>query len=304
MKKGLIAVLLACAVTTGAHAAEVQLGAGFMYDWWSPVFAHLQSGKADKFPAFEMDYDHDGSFMLGPTLQVDKISGGWGLKLQPLIGVTRNQFTFTSFNLDANFWEYWFNNRLFNTYFTKGDSKARRYDVDLGINKDLNKYLLLLIGVRFNYADAEGTRFMFWDRNNWVNFGKDEFSLWTLGPSLGLGFKYEIKDFSFGLNASFLVCAAVHDLEKRNLFPLFWPYVFPYNYKATLLGFGFDTNVWLAYFIQKARISLNVGFRWVGTFYAALDDSPSKLDFSHDRGWAGGRADHFYGITFGAAYRF
>lgn len=295
-----LAVAMTLARPSSARAAEVQLGAVGMVDWWNPVFKMLHTGETTKLIGFEMGSDISPSFMLGPTLGV-KFSS-WNMTLTPLFGVSRNEFSSSSFVWDVPLLAL-----PFESYLQINESKARRYDVDLKFAKSIHKFFNITIGARFNYGDGEGQNLRLGWSGPGINFGKDEYSVWQLGPSFGLGFNYEIKGFTVYANAAFLLTFGENYLERKLFFGGLFPiirWVIPNKYDTYFLGFGLDTEAGVAYFIAPARVTVGVGFRWVGTVAANLDDSGQTLDLSYNKGWIGGEWDHFYGLIFKVTYKF
>lgn len=294
----LCAVLVLLGVLAGptaAQAAEVKLGVEMMYGWWKPAFLTMEHETAAKLLGYKFRDNSDGTFMMGPMMWA-KISSKWSVEFKALFGLTRNEFEHLSWAADITLWSLPF----INTYFDIGTAKVRRYDLDLKFGYGLHKYIDLLIGARFNYGDGEGNSFRFP-----IDFKKEEFSNWYLGPSLGIGGHFEIKGFSFGLGTSFICQFGNYNLEKTVFFDSIpWSWIYPYKYDVGYISFGLDSYLRLAYLIAPIHLEVFVGGRYVFLAHASVSDDGSILDITYKKGWIGGKLDHFGGINFGVAYKF
>jgi hypothetical protein len=307
MKKILILAAMAMALVAimgpaPAGAVEVKIGATGMYDWWDPPFKELHEGKSSSLFYGGLKHENDGSFMLGPEL--DLKWGSWRMQLLGLFGVTRNEFSYTDYMWDFTLWNFT-TPRVQMANFNIGESKARRYDVDLKFGKSIIKYLYINFGARFNYAKGDGSQFIFYPSGGPLfNFGEYDYHYYQVGPLVGLGFEYEIKGFSIYADVNFLVNFGNNYLERKLLFPSLYPYLIPFKYDTDVVGFGFDTDIGVAYFIAPAHISVGLGFRWVGVVCVPGHDDSSMIDFGYRNSWVKNRWDHFYGITMNVSARF
>lgn len=305
MKKTLIIAAIAVALLAvmgpaPAGAVQVKIGLAGMYDIWDPPFKKLHEGKSNSLIHAGLKDDADGSLMLGPALNLKW--GGWRMDLQALFGVMKNEFDYTNYRWDLTLWNLpGFGQRL--DWITVGDYSARRYDVDLKFGKSIVQYLYFNFGARFNWADGSGSQFRIAPGPG-LNFGEDDFRYFQVGPIIGIGFEYEIKGFSFYFDVNGIVNFGNHNLERKYLFPFPWSYVMPFKYDTDIIGFGFDTDIGMAYFIAPAHISIGVGFRWVGVVCVPGEDDSSMIDFAYRDKWVKGKWDHFYGFTFNVSARF
>jgi hypothetical protein len=283
-----------------AAQAEASLGITGMYDWWLPAFQKLHYGDATRYLGRLAKHDEDGSFMLGPTLKV--WFGTWRMELTALFGLSKNDFVYSSLNWDVTLWHF-IDPNLFRGYIALGDSSARRYDVDLKFAKSLHRFVNFNIGGRFNYGDGEGSLYRLYVPLDF-NFGEDKYHLWQVGPIIGIGFNFEIKNLTIYLDVNGLVNLGNNYLERKLARPFLIPYLVPFKYDTYFLGFGFDTDAGVEYYIEQAHISVGAGFRWVGVVCASVDDDSSMLDLSYKEKWMDGEWDHFFGITFNVSYTF
>ena len=298
----IIVVFAAAAMHVPARAAEASLGITGMYDWWQPAFLDLHYGDATRLLGTKIKHDEDGSFMLGPALKV--WFGTWRMDLTALFGVSKNEFVYSSLNWDLTVWN------IVGTppdpirgYITIGDSTARRYDVDLKFAKSIHRFVNFNIGGRFNYAKGDGSLYRVYIPLDF-NFGEDDYRLWQVGPVVGIGFNFEIKNFTLYFDVNGLVNLGDNYLERKLAFPRLYPYLIPFKYDTYFLGFGFDTDAGVEYYIEPAHLTVGAGFRWVGVVCASVDDDSSMLDLSYRDHWMDGEWDHFYGITFNVSYTF
>lgn len=284
-------------VPTPSHAVDAKVGINMMGDWWKPAFLPFMQEEAAKLMGSNMEDELSGSFMFGPMFWVN-IASGWNLGGQMLFGLTRNKFEYTSLALDLDLLRW---PGLFRGYFDIGESKCRRYDLDLYAEHPVHKYIDLTIGLRFNYDEGEGDSFRF--GIPWFDLKWEEYSAWYFGPSVGIQFHYEFVEglvLSSGVALTFQF--GEYDNEKKYL-QSFWTLI-PYNYTAGYVCIGFDMNLKLAYYIKPAHLEVFVGGRYqVLPHIAASDDSP-VYDLTYKDGWIDGEVEHWGGIFFGAAYRF
>lgn len=297
----IVIALVAVMMPAPAGAVQVKVGLSGMYDIWDPPFKELHSGKSTSLFYGGMKDDDDGSLMLGPALGLKW--GGWRMDLQALFGVTKNEFSYTNLKYDLTLWANPILNLVPSLNFTVGDSSARRYDVDVKFGKSIVQYLYINFGARFNYAKGSGDQFLL-HLPLQINFGDYDYKYFQVGPLVGIGFEYEIKGFSIYFDVNAIVNFGNHKFERKYLFPFPWSYVMPFKYDTDVIGFGFDTDVGIAYYIAPAHISIGAGFRWVGVACTPGEDDSSMLDFAYKNSWVKGKWDHFYGFTFNVSARF
>ncbi|MBN2158299.1 MAG: hypothetical protein JW807_02810 [Spirochaetes bacterium] len=306
MKKIMFAALAVCLFITVApapsRAVEIGFGINGMYDIWLPAFKKLHTGETCGLIGKEIKSDDDGSLMLGPELGF--YTEEWKVNFAVHFGVTRNALSYSSLVWDITVWHF-IPGLPFNPYIAIGDEDTRRYDADIKIAKRLNNYFNLNFGARFNYGTGEGSQFRLYPlAGPWLNLGGDEYHFWQVGPEVGIGFNYTVKGFTVFLDVNGLINGGNNYLERRLIRPGLWPFLIPFEYETDLLGFGFDTDIGVNYYIEPAHMLIGIGFRWVGVVCASLSDDGSVLDLTHDDGWISGEWDHFYGFTFNVGFRF
>lgn len=302
MKRSVLVLLVAlCTIgfifkPSTSQAVEAKVGINMMGDWWKPAFLPFEQEAAAKLFGSNSSDELEGSFMFGPMFWVN-VASGWNIGGQLLFGLSRNKFEYTSIagDLDLLRWP-----GLLAAYMDIGESKCRRYDLDLYAEHPFHKYFDLLIGLRFNYDDGEGDSFRF--GTFFFDLKKTEYSAWYFGPSAGVQFHYEfIKGLVLSTGVSLTFQFGEYENEKRYL-QSFWTLV-PYDYTAGYVCIGFDMNVKLAYYIQPAHLEVWLGGRYqVLPHIAASDESP-VYDLTYKDEWINGEVEHWGGIFFGAAYK-
>lgn len=292
--------ILVTVIPAPSHAVEVGIGMSGMYDMWLPAFKRLHAGEACKLYGNDFKHDHDGSLMLGPELGI--YTEEWKINLSVLFGVTKNKLSYSSGVWDMIVWNVT-DPALFRPYLMTGDGSARRYDADVKVAKRLNDYFNFNFGARFNYGSGEGSQYRIHLPLSF-NFGNDKFHLWQVGPEIGVGFNYTIKGFTIYLDVNGLINGGNNYLERKLLRPILLPYLIPYEYSTDFLGFGFDTDIGVSYYIEQAHMIVGIGFRWIGVVCVSMGDDSPTMDLAHTEDWMTGYWDHFYGLTFNVGFRF
>lgn len=301
MKKSMIffavaLLLLGAAIKPApSSAADIKLGLSMMGDWYRPGYMGLVNESEGKLLGSNTKENLDGSFMMGPNFWVG-FGGGWSLNLQALFGLNKNVFDYSTFAADFVIVPLGFR-----TYFDVGDVELWKMDTDVGVAKELHKYVSLLIGVRFSYDKGEADSFRLGLPG--FDFKKEEFSNWYLGPSLGVGLHFELyKNLVLGFGTSFIVQFGTFETEKKFL-DSFWFFI-PYEYEVGHFDLGLDSYLRVSYFIEAAHLEVFVGGRYIFLGNIVAGDDGSVLDLTYQEGWITGKVDHFGGILFGAAYKF
>jgi hypothetical protein len=296
--KRLVLVLLVALFALGlvfkpsaSYAVEAKVGINMMGDWWKPAFLKFEQEEAAKLFGKNMEHDSDGSFMFGPMFWVN-VASGWNIGGQMLFGLSRNEFKNTTAAIDWKILPI-----LPYGYIDVSESKCRRYDLDLYAEHPVHKFFDLVIGLRFNYDDGEGTGWRLWP-----DYKKYEYSAWYFGPSAGVQFHYEfVKGLVLSTGIALTFQFGQYDNEKKFLDSFL--FLIPYEYKVGYVCIGFDMNVKLAYLIAPAHLEVFVGGRYqVLPHIGASDDSPA-LDLAYKNNWINGEVEHWGGIFFGAAYK-
>ena len=173
--------------------------------------------------------------------------------------------------------------------------------MDAGVERELHKNVNLLIGLRFSYNDGETDAYRVGlGLGTPVDLKKDEFSVWYLGPEIGISPHFELyKNLNLAFGVSLLVQFGSYDATKKIFFALI-----PYEYEVGHFDIGLDNFLKLSYYIEAAHLEVWVGGRYIFLPHIVAGDDGSVLDLSYQDGWITGGLEHFGGITFGAAYKF
>ncbi len=291
-----------------AHAIEAKLGATFMYDWWKPAFLKMEIDRAGSYGARNAKTNLDGSFMLGPAFWF-KLTESWSMGATMLFGVSRNEIQYSTIALDSNvlyLTQQLIPPKFVESYLDIGQSKTRRYDLDVNFENAFHKYFSFLIGIRFNYDDGEGNSWRLLDTvtNFELNKKKETFNAWYAGPSLGIGFHIEpVQGLTLSLGASALIQFGSYYLDKYAWFPVISNFMHS-KYDVGYFCVGLDSNAKIAYLIAPISVELWIGGRYILLTHISAGDNGSVLDVSYRSGWITGELEHFGGIMFGAAYKF
>jgi len=218
-------------LSTSTSAVEMSAGVSTWYTKW--VFADNDNMKMD--PAF----------MFGPALSL-RFSDNWSIA-----GV----FLYGRFNQKES------------DSSDGGPSKISRYDSDISLNYNFNRYFKIFGGgklLAFTWEEDGTTR-----------------KHWSMGPGLGLGTTLPITNNIFFLfNVSGTYTKGNH--ENGSGKP-----------DDKLTETGVNTTAAFAYYIASASTSINLGFR-----YQYIHINYDKETDSKDEGM------RFYGVTLSAVYSF
>src|SRR4030042_3133799 len=243
--------------------------------------------------------------MMGPSFSI-RIRNTWKIGLTGLIGLSKNQFKHSTLAMEASYLYPVIPSSFIDAYIDIGSLEARRYDADLTVERSIHKYCNLLFGARFNYNDGEGSSIRFLYLNPFpVNKTTEEFFTWYVGPSVGAGFYYEVKGFSINIGVSALFQFGIFYLERYLLNPGL--YIFNFisdEFYLAHVSIGADCNLKLAYFINRIRLEVWVGGRYIILPHIAVADIGSAYNAVYKNGWITGEFEQFYGVMFGAAYKF
>jgi hypothetical protein len=284
-----------------SHATEAKVGITMMGDWWKPAFLRFENQSTSNIKGSNIKHDADGSFMFGPMFWVN-VASGWNLGGQMLFGLSRNQFEYSSIAIDADLLRWYFGNGLLAGFIDIGQTKVRRYDLDVYAEHPFHKFLDLLIGFRFNYDDSN-KGYAYRLATYGFDYKTSEYSAWYMGPSVGVQFHYEIvKGLVVSSALSVIIQWGQYDSTKKYLDTIL--FLVPYDYSVGYFCIGLDMNVKLAYYIAPAHLEVFVGGRYIVLPHIQAGDDSPVYDLSYKNGWIGGEAEHWGGIFFGAAYKF
>ena len=283
-------------VPAPSKAADVKLGVSVMGDWFLPGYMAGVNDSGGKPYGNNTRSNLDGSFMMGPMLHAG-LGSGWALNLQLLFGLNKNHYEYSTLAADIALVP------LGPKFYAEvGDTKIWKTDMDLGFEKELHKYVNLLIGVRFSYNDGktDAYRLGFLGVAPPLDVIKDEFNNWYLGPEIGISPHFELyKNLNLAFGVSVLVQFGTYDSTKKVFFT-----IVPFDYEVGHFDIGLDNFLKISYYIEAAHLEVWVGGRYIFLPHIVAGDDGSVLDLSYRSGWITGKMEHSGGITFGAAYKF
>lgn len=287
---------------------EVKLGINMAYDWWHPGYMKLENGMTGNLVSKDLRMHHGGSFMMGPMLWI-KAGSNWNVGLSALFGLAKDKFKYTTLGVDNNFLYLTIPQIMTSAFIEDGKMSSRRYQADLTVEYFFHKYFNLLFGVKFKYNDGEGKSMRLMAFPTLLTMAKSdlEYNAWYVGPSLGIGFYYEVKGFSIKAAIAALIQGGTYYSKKKFLCPrnpLFLFYYIPDEFAVAYLAMGGTADLKLAYFVEKICVEF-----WVGGYYAILPhinlyDVGSAYNGGYRKGWLTGEYEQYYGVNFGAAYKF
>jgi hypothetical protein len=154
-----------------------------------------------------------------------------------------------------------------------GSTDINRFDSDLSLNYNINRYLKIFGGVKLMG--------FYWDETNGTG------THMSAGPGLGIGTTLPLTEYLY-----FLFNISATGSYGKHKQPAHDPGQSDSTVKLTETGA--NSNISLAYYIAPASTSINLGFRYQ---YLFIDYKNEKEGYK-DEGMS------FYGITLSAVYSF
>ncbi|MBN2160702.1 MAG: hypothetical protein JW807_15035 [Spirochaetes bacterium] len=283
---------------------EAKLGLIMMYDWWTPSFIKLQNGLTGNIKSHNMDATLSGSFMMGPTASV-KVGRDWTVGATALFGLSRDRFRHSTLAIEGNYLYLTVPDWPVQWYADRGRSDVRRYDAEIAVERSMIKYLNVLFGVRVGYYEGEGRSKRLSSLYVPLTITNDETTEWHIGPYAGLGFQYEVNNFSVNLGVSALIRCGMLHVDRRMINPLLRIFCFVSDeFNIVHVDPGGEASLRLAYFIKRIRLEVFIGGRYAVLPHVCLYDGISAFNAAYARGWLTGEFDQFGALFFGAMYKF
>jgi hypothetical protein len=290
----------------GPKNVQVKLGLSMAYDWWMPAFIKLENGMTGTVTAKNMRTSFGGSFMMGPVLGI-KVGSAWNIGLSALIGLSKDKFKHTTQAVDQNLLYMTIPQNMFSAYIEDGMSRTRRYEADAAVEYSFHKYFSLLFGASFRYIDGDGSSVRLSTLFFPISSTKIEYNAWYVGPSIGIGFYYEIRGFSIKAGISALIQGGTYYCRNSFRSPLYGIYAFafiPDEFAVAYLAMGGAGDLRFAYFVERIRVEFWIGGRYAVLPHISLYDAGSAYNGKYKKGWITGELEQYGGINFGAAYKF
>jgi hypothetical protein len=220
---------------TPASGLEMSVGASTWYAWWEPEDNE--------------GMDLDPALLFGPALSV-RLAEDWSISGVFLYGIFKN-------NAEEG-----------------GPEDLRRFDSDLSLNYNINRYIKIFAGTKYMGFS--------WDE------GDESGTHWSAGPGIGIGSTIPLSDYLYLLaNISYTYTWGKHDQEYSGDGGEF-------SDSVDLQERSINTNISLAYYIKSISTSINLGFRY--QFFT--------INYSDEGDYAKDEDHYFYGITLAAVYSF
>jgi hypothetical protein len=249
MKKLILAVLLSFSFIflpfiEQSEALETSAGLSTWYCWWKSMEENN-------------DMNLKPALLYGPVLSL-RFDESWSLAGVFLYGLFKPE------NKDSE----------------RGVNDISRFDSDLSLNYNINRYFKLFGGGKFmGYK---------WDNSGNNSSGGTH---WSVGPGLGIGTTLPLTQSWYLLfNVSGTYSWGKHDETGGG----------SSSAKTTvnINERGFNTNLSFAYYFASASTSVNLGFRYQYLYIDYSKESNSNEGGSKDE------AISFYGVTLSAVYSF
>ncbi len=154
-----------------------------------------------------------------------------------------------------------------------GPDKISRYDSDISLNYNINRYFKIFTGGKFMGFS--------WDENQ--SDGKH----WSAGPGLGLGATFPLtQSFYLLFNISGTYSWGKHDQSNSG--------TSDDKSSVKLNERGFNSTLSFAYYIASASTSINLGFRYHYFYIDYAENDDHNKDEAHN----------FFGPTLSVVYSF
>lgn len=288
-----------------AEAATVSFGATTWYSWWTPPFKKLVTGSdsiAHCGGRFEMK---DSTFLYGPSLSV-KFDDRWSLGGLFLFCAHKGGFSsessylFIRNDVTSTLLTLYYNGLgaqfvpLVAGYGKIGQNKINRYDLDLTVAYSFNNTIKIFGGFKYQGFAYNavftgigglisrisplmlGLLPRYTIKTDWNSFGGG------LGPSVNARL---VENLFFVFSASgFLMGVQYRSVISNNR-----------TTELVFITFGVNANASLAYYAERARLTLSLGYRFqYGKFASSSFATSDRFD----------NLNMFHGPTFSLIYTF
>lgn len=200
--KNKFAIVIICLVliiiySSQLYALTIAAGAKMWYVQWMPFFKDMLTEEAfnSEDPLDESFFKSNPTIMAGPTLSL--LFGNFGIS---------GAFNMGKFDMDAES-AYKYSDNYYGYSITK--MEVERYDIDLSLSYSLISQLKVFAGLKaqlmsvkqkvFRYSSNDDEKIM-----SINNFGKNDIEANLLGPGVGAGYSFNIKDFIIGANGAYV----------------------------------------------------------------------------------------------------
>lgn len=289
--------------TPGAEAAEVSFGPVVWYSWWKPMF--ITAFKQLPYSVKSLNVQtklKDSSFLYGLGLSV-KFSDKWSLG---------GNFLFcahSKMSYDASAKCYFISTfpiptinpgmPFYLTYGTVDINHINKYDLDLIVNYAITNVVKFFFGAKsqvYNYK-SRGTGTLY--PGMIVTPGGRAFPAiikvledsleYNIGAGAGFSFTVHIVDNLFFFTSLSALAMAGEGLRKTK------STLSSSKNRGTLYSVGGNGTLSLAYYFEKAHMTVSLGGRYQVLRYGSLSHNTKIYD---------GTYDHFYGATLSVMFTF
>lgn len=292
-----------------AHAASISVGPYFWYAWWKPFFKDQFIGKEK---TDEMDlYTLRAKFSMNP---VPLYGGILSINFTNRINFS-NVFSFGCYRVKAYKVTYNGTGLLFPSVPLENfigpyymNQKVWKQDLDSTINITITKFFKIFTGFKYQHYSFKYNVLTYMPLFN-NSFANEKTHIHYHGFGLGIGAAFNIHlvenlfllwNASCFANMPYIIekyskqnCAIINQSSSNT-------YVIPFHkpiQKNILAGIGANTTLTLAYYIEKARITIGAGGRY--QYLKILSKSSKKTQLVYKQ-----KDDHFFGVHSYVVYSF
>ncbi|HOD15767.1 MAG TPA: outer membrane beta-barrel protein [Spirochaetota bacterium] len=281
------ALLFACAAGE-ARAAGFQIGAIGWYTWWKPSFEKwmLQGfPTTTNLPRLVKDYSFPQSPLFGPVLGID-----FNDRVNLTAIFTGGKYRFrasvlTLLPFSAN-----------GAAAAHPDVSINKYDLDTALNITLNRFVKIIIGVKYQNYSFTKTRLMSMSPT-WAEYSRDSVSFNALSGGFGFGFTFRLVQNLYLIWSLSARYQHPFIILRNNTYLLISTPVIPMRnrYMPNYNSVAGNSTLSLAYVIEAISTTITAGFRYQYLYTFGRDMQDLHLSTE---------SDHFYGVTLAAVYSY
>ncbi|MBN2079025.1 MAG: hypothetical protein JW838_08660 [Spirochaetes bacterium] len=303
MKKTLVAFIMTFMLLAG-HSSALRAGVGFSigatawYTQWLPAWNDgklflpplLMENMPFSMPIKTNTFKTDPAFLYGPSLalSINRVSITSVFMYGRLTSLSTGYFPSLPFLIAAS----------------RYHRSIERFDSDSTVGYRVHDAVKLFLGFKYQgYRYNEKLYYLSVTPGMEGKFdSKGKATMDSFGPGMGIGFTIPLYNNLFLLNTlsvSFLFGSEKYNINWNVLIPLDdSPWSTPGRFSGekfyTVTGNG---GLSLAYYIEKAGLTLAMGFRYQVQYYLQNAGKRKFYDYNH-------KFDHSYGATLSVVYSF
>jgi hypothetical protein len=308
-KLTLTIVLLVSVSLPSFATTDISIGGTAWYIWWRPAWLVARTSTAILNPEHIVtrenasDFQTRSDIMGGPMLSLSFLDR-WGISSVFVIGKFRYTADGPSTAIGFSIPDL---KRITGIIYKKYERDVLKWDSDSSLSCAINQYIKIFAGFKaqgYSYKEIMtdvnligGPPFI---------YRKLEDDVKGFGPGLGIGLTVPLThNFFLMMNVSGIALWFKEKIDINtslitnnniNYAMILW------EHKGDIFSYGGTGSMSLAYYIEKADITLALG----GRYQLLYNNQKQKNWFFNDIAMniVDGRFDHLYGVTFSAIYSF